>query len=139
MHPHRSILRGDSSLVSEVAECAFLQVHDPQSKPIFGLEGLKKRGHTPADLIGELQRGTLVFRKFPHPGVHRTRRGISPAIMIDQGVAENPIEPGHNLFALHAGATLQATYKCGLQDIFSDRSGLDAPFQERQKLAVRFH
>ena len=109
MHAHRSILRGDSSLVSEVAHCAFLQVHDPQSKPIFGLEGLKKRGHTPADLIGELQRGTLVFRKFPHPGVHRTRRGRSPALMIDQGVAENPIEPGHNLFASeNAGPTIFA-------------------------------
>ena len=130
MHAHRSILRGDSGVMSEVAQCAFLQIHDPQSIPIFGLEGLKKPGHTPADLVPEFHGGTLVFSKFPPPGFHSTRRRRSATVMIYQGVAENSIKPSHNLFILHSSAALQTTGKCGLQDVFSDRSGLDAPLNE---------
>ena len=61
------------------------------------------------------------------------------AVVIDHGVTKNPIKPGDHLLILHPSPALQSARKRRLQDIFGCRSGLDAPFQKRQKLPMSFN
>lgn len=60
-------------------------------------------------------------------------------VVINYGVAQDPIEPRHDFFVLNCGPVLQSTSKGRLQNIFGGRPGLDAPFQKREKPAVSFY
>lgn len=57
-------------------------------------------------------------------------------VVVNNGVAENPIKPGNHLLLRHFGAVLQAARKRRLENIFRNGSGFDAPFEEAQKTAV---
>ena len=57
--------------------------------------------------------------------------------MIDHSVAEDPIEPRHNVFVLDTRPSLQSARKRRLENIFGGCSRFDASFEERQKLPVR--
>jgi hypothetical protein len=62
------------------------------------------------------------------------------AIVIDHGVAEDAVEPGHYVFLIpHHGSPLQAFHKCGLQNIFRDSPRFDASLQKSQELPVAIH
>jgi transposase len=135
MHANRGILSRNSRLLRQVAELAILQIHNPQRIPIFRLESREKAGNTLADLLPQGCIWLLAFREFP-PGFHGPCRAGPVAVMIDDGVAEHPIEPGDHFLIRHTTSSFQSARKRCLQDIFGGGPGLDAPFQERQKLAV---
>ena len=139
MYADGGILCCDARLLRQVAELAILQIHDPQRMSIFRLESREKGGNAPADLLAQCRGWFLMFRELPAPSLHCPCRGGPVTVMIDHGVAQDPIEPGHHLFIVHAGASLQSACEGCLQNVFGDCSGLDTPFQEGQKLPVSFH
>lgn len=61
-------------------------------------------------------------------------------VMIDHGVAQDPVEPCHDtLFITHLAAPLQALHKRRLQDVFRGSPGFDPRLEEREELAVMVH
>ena len=136
MYADGGILCCDARLPRQVAELAILQIHDPQRMSIFRLESREKAGNTLADLLSQHRIGLLDLRELSAPSLHGPCRGGPLTVMVDNGIAQDPIEPSHNLFILHAGPALQSARKRCLQDVFGGGSGLDAPLQEGQKLPV---
>lgn len=57
-------------------------------------------------------------------------------IVIDHGIAENPIEPGNHLLIRHLRSAFQSAHKCRLEDIFGGSSRFDASFEKRKKLPM---
>ena len=80
VHAHSGILRGDAGPMREVVQSAFLQIHDPQRIPIFGLERLEKCRNATADLAAEFCVRARAPGKLPpqgFPGARRTGRFVS--------------------------------------------------------------
>ena len=111
MYTDSGIFRCDARLLRQVAELAILQIHDPQRMSIFRLERREKAGNTLADLLPQRRIGLLNLRELSAPSLHSPCRSGPVTVMIDHGVAQDTIEPGHHLFILHAGPSLQSAHK----------------------------
>jgi hypothetical protein len=139
VYANGGILRCDARLLREVAELALIQIHDLERLSVVRLESRQKAGNTPANLLPHRRSRFLMFRELSAPGLHCPFRGGPVTVMIDHGVTQDPIKPGHHPFIVHTSASLQSAGERCLQNVFSDCSGLDTTFQEGQKLPVSFH
>jgi hypothetical protein len=139
MQADGGIFRRNTRLLRQVTEGAVFQVDNPEGILVFRLERGEKAGHALADLLPQHLIGFLSLGELSAPFLQGARSGGPLTVMIDDGVAQDPIEPGHNLFILHTGPALQSAHKRRLQDFFGGGSGLDTPLEEGQKLAVSLH
>jgi hypothetical protein len=136
MHADGGIVGRDSRLAREVADVAIVEIDDLQRLAIFGLEGCEKAGNTLADLLTEEGIGLLNPGGLAAPGLQGALGSGAAAVMVDDGIAEDPIEPGDNLLILDAGTAFDSAHEGGLEDVFGGFAGLDAALEEGEKLAV---
>ncbi len=126
-------------LLRQIIEAAIIQIDDPQGVTILWLQSVEETGDTLADFVTQLWRRFVAVFEIPPPRFHGSRRCRAVSVMIDHGIAQDTIEPSHNLFVLDAGPMLQSACKSRLQDIFSCGPGLHTLFQKRQELAMPCH
>ena len=96
MYADGGILRCDARLLRQVAEFAILQIYDPQRLSIFRLESREKAGNALADLLPQHRVGLLNSGELSTPSLHSPCGAGAVTVMIDHGVAQDPIEPGHH-------------------------------------------
>jgi hypothetical protein len=136
MYPDGCVFGGNAGLLRELVQVALLQIHNPQRIAIFGLERIEQAGNALADFLVQLGLGLLAGGEIPFPGFCGSREGGALAVMIDDGVAQDAIEPSHNLFVLNAGAVFQSAGKGRLQNVFGGGPGFYALLEKTQELAM---
>ena len=92
-----------------------------------------------AEFLPQFRGGLKRFRELASPCFHCPRGTGAVTIMIDDCVAQYPIEPGDRFFAVNGRIAFQSTNEGSLKDIFRDGFGLDAPLQKFEELTVPFH
>jgi hypothetical protein len=61
---------------------------------------------------------------------------VLTTVVVYQRISKSTVEPSDSRFPLQFGFVLHGFYQGGLQDLFSCRTGGDAPLQESEKLPV---
>ena len=133
---HCGIVRGDGGLVREIVQGAFLDIDDTQGVAILGFESLKQGGDTLADFGAELGRGSDFVLKLLAPGFEGAGSGGAMAVVVDDGVAEDAVEPGDDLFVGDGGRVLESAGEGSLENVFGGLARLDAVLEEGQEIAV---
>lgn len=139
VHADGSIVCGDACLRSEVSQASIVQIDCLNGVAVFLLHVLQQRRDTLANLTLEEFIGFLVILQMRDELFGNAFRRSTLAVMIDDGVTKDAIEPGHDAFLVADRSTLfKAAHESRLQDVFRGGLGLDSLLQKRQELLTSF-
>lgn len=130
------VIGGDAGLGGEFGGAAFLDVDELESMPVFGLEVIEEAGDAFAYLIAQVGRRLFGF-DLAGKGFEGAAGGSLMAVMVDDGIAQETIEPGDDAFFVAEGATaLESTDEGSLEEVFGEGGRGDAFFKERKELVT---
>lgn len=131
------IARGDSGLRRKFADRHSVHLDPPDGLLVFGLERGCQALHAPADLVVEIGRRLDRTLHFPGERFERAVAGSAAAVMVDDRVAQHPVEPGDGRrFISNVSPLLQAPDERILKDILGQGRVAQAAFEEPEEFAV---
>jgi hypothetical protein len=135
MNTDGGVACGDSRFFCEGLEARFSQIDTAEDFAIGGLHGLDGFGDALADDIVGLRVWCRFGGEILAPTLKSAIFGGAVAIVVDDGVAEDAVEPGdHGLFAAECGGLLDGAGVSGLDDVLGGVGGVDAPLHEVKEL-----
>ena len=135
---HRGVVRSDAEGPGHGAKGLLVQVHALDQLGVFRLESRQEPPKARADLATDLRFvGGGVLRQL---GREQARLRSGSAIVVDDGVSQQPIEPGHRAFSVTDGAgLLDAPDEGRLEDVLGLRAASHAAFEEGQEPPMVLH
>lgn len=130
-----SVARGDSFCLCEGIERLFGEVDIANDLAIGGLEVFNDLADALThDLMG-CHVGLGLGQEFVRPSLESAVFGCSMAVVIDDGVAQDAIEPGYGrLVAAKFGGLFDGAHVGDLNDVIGGGGGVDTTLQEVEKL-----
>jgi hypothetical protein len=127
--------RGDAVLVGEVLEALTAEVGGAQDGGILRLELIDDAGEAGADLAFDLRRWLRRGLKLARPGLEGFASGLLAAVVVNDGVAQQAVEPGGCGF-VEIGAVLMliGAQVGGLKDVFRERGIGNAALNKGEEL-----
>jgi hypothetical protein len=135
MNPDGGIVGCNSRLFAKIGQSAFFQINPCQSLAILRLQSIQQSGNALAYVA--LKRGLRlnVRLKLAYQSLRRSIRGSALPMVINDGVAQNAIEPGNGgLFVANRRAFLQTLDEARLQNVFRSFPDTDTVLNEFQEL-----
>ena len=135
MEADPGISRGDPRLAGEGADAQTVEVDTAQRRPVLGLQGFYQGGNAGAgdrlELVVGLGGSLFALRGEPREGpVPR----VLPAMVVDDGIPQDPVEPGRGRFGVSQRVgSAEAPDEGLLEDIFGLVAGPDPALKETQK------
>jgi len=118
VNPYRRILRADPRMPGQIVELTLVEIHDAEGVAVLGLKGRKQPGDALADLVPHLRIRHLSVGELLFPGIGRPLGTAAPPVVIDDGIAQDPVKPCHDFLVGHSCSLFDSPDKCGLQNIF---------------------
>lgn len=137
---HASVVCRNAGLRCEILHKQAVDLHRAQGVGVLVFECGRELGDTLADGSARFEIGLQMLFDFPpESGQLALCRSASPMV-IDNGVSEQPIEPGHGrLVRAQRLELIHASNERVLQDVLRQRPAAHAPFQKPQELTVVRH
>ena len=131
------VRRTDAVLAGIGCKFTLGQIDLAQQFGITRFERFESAHDTSAGGVEELWlRGTGIGQ-FQSPALQRRNLGSAAAVVVDDGIAQDAIEPGNDgLFFPQPMRGLECAHIGRLQDIFGNRGLVDASTQESEELAA---
>src|SRR5438552_428367 len=129
-----SIVGGNASFDGVVLHRETLDVDATQCQRVLGLQSFGEARDAPADGVPLVGLSLLVELA----SEHRKRAVVraSPTVVIDDGVAQHPVEPRHGGLRALEGHLVEATRERFLEDVLRRVAVADPPLEEREKRAT---
>lgn len=133
-HPDAGIVRGDPDLRRVVLHRKTIDLDPSQRVRVLGFEIVGEPRDAPAYDILDIGRRHFVRLQLACEQVESSIRRAGAPLMIDDGVAEHPVEPGaERLFLANLPGSLDAAHERFLQDVLRHGAAADSLFHERKK------
>ena len=128
VEPHRGVVRGDAEGCGHLGKRLLVQLHALDHLRVVRLQGGQEPPHARADLAADLRLvGGGVLRRL---GREQACLGSRSAIVVDDGVSQQSIEPSHCAFGVTDGAGfLDAADEGRLQDVLGLAVGAAALYR----------
>lgn len=134
-----SIVGGDACMGGESGEGLVVEVDGFNRFAILRFQCLQQAVDTLADAAVEGLVGVLVGFQVVDQLICDAGRGGTVAVVIDDGVAKEAVEPGDDVFFVAQCVTFfEATDESRLKNIFGGGFGIDSCFEESKELACGF-
>ena len=126
---------GDVVGVRVEGEGLLVEVDGAEELGVAGRDEVEDAGETGADLVVGL--GGWRGLEFVSKGFEGLAFGGAAAVVVDDGVAQDTIEPGDDrLFQAGYGVALQGAHVGGLEDVFGEGGAGNATAHEAEELAA---
>lgn len=136
MDAHAGVARREPALGRVCLQGGAADLDLLQRVGVFGLQRAGDARHAGADLAIELGvSGALAFELARERVEPPAARLVAP-VMIDDGVAQRGVEPGHDAVFRYFRRFGEIADERVLQDVFGERTVADAPLQEREEPPV---
>ncbi len=115
------------------------EVNFAQDGGVGGVKRFERTGDALAGSFFELGTGKNLGLKLFRPAFEGRSFGGSAAIRIDDGVAQDTVEPGDGRLVVAQGITVaKSAHVGGLEDVFGERAVVDAALDEAEELGAEF-
>jgi hypothetical protein len=126
---------GDVGLDGECLEAAAFEIDIADNFAVSRLHRAEHIADALADDLVGLRIGLRFGGQFLRPALEGSVFGGAMAVVIDDGVAQDAVEPRDGrLFAAQGGGLFERAGVCALQDVLRGGEGFDAPVQKAEKL-----
>ena len=127
----------DAEVARDVGGRTFLEIDLSKDLRILGLERRQQRVEAPADDVAQLGIGVRMVTFVARLALEDPTLGSPTAIVVDECVAEQAIEPGHRTLVVpQIGGMLHRPHEGGLENLFRGGPVADAALQKGKKLAM---
>ncbi|MGK0220053.1 MAG: hypothetical protein ACI9HE_003560 [Planctomycetota bacterium] len=137
VEPNPSVVRSDSESLGGPVDGFPFQVHAAEKLCVLWFQCREQAHYTAADFASEL--GVLITTVLPllQHGLDRTAKCRLRAMSVDEGVAQQSVDPGNGRLPItQVLALIQGAHKCTLENVLGIRAAPDSPFQEIEKAPV---
>ena len=135
MEANGGVARGDSGLGCEGFKTLVCKVDAAENLAVGRLKGWKYLVDATADDLFGLRIGCSIGCKVVCPLLESAVFGGTVAIVVDDGVAQDAIEPGDGrLFIAQDGGVFDGADVGALDDVFRDGRGVDSALYEMEEV-----
>ncbi len=118
VNAHRGILRRDSGPLRKIAKTSSFDVHDLERCPVLFFQRLDEASQTRAHFVPLVGKRLALHHWFSLESFGGSSCRCLRPVMVDDGIAEDAIEPRYDGFFDQLFAMAQALQVRGLNDIF---------------------
>jgi hypothetical protein len=134
MQSHGRVVSGDAGVARKCLEVTAVEIHRLNGRPVLRLEGLENAAHACAHGAFDLRVGGACGVEVGGEPFERTVRGGTTAALVDDGVAQDPEEPGNDrLLVAKLAAPLDGLRVRVLQDFLGERARAHALLEEAEE------
>ena len=138
VQPDRRVVRSDARLLREVPHGLALDDHGPQRGRVLGLQAIDEAQDACAGMA--LQGPIHVSSQLERQAPERSIRRIQASRSIDEGVAQQFVEPGDGALAVSdRSSPLDAADERVLQNLFRELLRSEPPLQKREECRALGH
>ncbi len=131
------VIGGDAGLGGEGVEGAVVEIDEFESLAVFGFEIVEQVEEALADGVAGVGVGGIGLQRIVREGFVAAITGGLLAVVIDDGVTEDAIEPGDDILLFGKFvAVFDGANEGGLEDVFGNGAGFDTRLQESQEAAM---
>jgi len=133
--PDGGVCRGDVLGCGVSSEALFAKIQCAQKGRVRRSDGVQRSGNALTCGVFEERFGGRLAFKLPSPSVERRAFPGSAAVVVDDGVAQNAIEPGdRRLLIAQAAGVLEGAHVCRLQNVFGEGAVIDSTGEKSKEL-----